>query len=80
MAHFVGDASWKSMEGLLLCSANHVPLSPIGFLERSSKAYRDKTSLVYASLKYTWAETHQRSLKLASALTHLGISRGDVVS
>ncbi|PON50001.1 Propionate-CoA ligase [Parasponia andersonii] len=72
--------SWKSMEGLVRCSANHVPLSPIGFLERSSKAYRDNTSLVYGSLRYTWAETRQRCLKLASALTQLGISRGDVVA
>lgn len=82
-SHFPGNfepESWKSMEGLVRCSANHVPLSPLGFLERSSKAYRDNTSLVYGSLRYTWAETHQRCLKLASALTQLGISIGDVVS
>ncbi|PON82716.1 Propionate-CoA ligase [Trema orientale] len=82
-SHFPADfepESWKSLEGLVRCSANHVPLSPIGFLERSSKAYRDNTSLVYGSLRYTWAETHQRCLRLASALTQLGISRGDVVA
>ncbi|XP_062102744.1 isovalerate--CoA ligase CCL2-like [Humulus lupulus] len=72
--------SWKSMDGLVRCSANYVPLSPIGFLERSSKAYRDNTSLVYGSVRHTWGETHQRCLKLASALTQLGISRGDVVA
>ena len=69
------------MEGLLRCPANDVPLSPIGFLERSSVAYGDTTCLVYGSLTRTWAHTHQRCLKLASALAHhLGISRGDVVS
>ncbi|PRQ47248.1 putative 4-coumarate--CoA ligase [Rosa chinensis] len=71
---------WSSKEGLVRCSANHVPLSPIGFLERAAKAYRDRTSVIYGSLKYTWAQTHQRCLKLASALTRLGISRGDVLS
>ena len=72
--------SWKSMEGLVRCSANYVPLSPITFLERSAKVYRDNTSLVYGGAKYTWALTHQRCLRLASALTRLGISPGDVVS
>ncbi|RDX62120.1 putative acyl-activating enzyme 2, partial [Mucuna pruriens] len=72
--------SWESMEGLLRCPANFLPLSPISFLERAAKVCRDRTSLVYGCLEYNWAETHQRCLKLASALTHLGISRGDVVS
>uniref|UniRef100_A0A803NHS5 Uncharacterized protein n=1 Tax=Cannabis sativa TaxID=3483 RepID=A0A803NHS5_CANSA len=69
----------KAWKGLIVeCSANDVPLSPIGFLERSSKAYRDNTSLIYGSIQYTWNQTYQRCLKLASALTHLGISHGDV--
>ncbi|KAI8031255.1 putative acyl-activating enzyme 2 [Camellia lanceoleosa] len=70
----------ESVEGLVRCPANHVPLSPITFLERSAKVYRDRTSLVYGSVKYTWKETHERCLRLASALTHLGISPGDVVA
>ncbi|WJX88336.1 Isovalerate--CoA ligase aae2 [Trifolium repens] len=68
------------MEGLLHCSANSVPLSPINFLERAAKVCRDRTSVVYGSFKYNWAQTHQRCLKLASALTQLGVSRGDVVA
>ncbi|XP_021811517.1 probable acyl-activating enzyme 2 [Prunus avium] len=83
-SHFSGNnfepESWKSMEGLVRCPANHVPLSPIVFLERAAKAYTDRTSLVYGCLKYTWAQTHERCLKLASALTQLGISPGDVVA
>lgn len=67
------------MEGLLRCSANHVPLSPVSFLQRSAKVFSDRTSLVYGSIKYTWAQTHDRCLKLASALTQMGISAGDVV-
>ncbi|OVA11980.1 AMP-dependent synthetase/ligase [Macleaya cordata] len=69
------------MEGLVRCSANYVPLSPISFLERSASVYRDRTSIVYGStVKYTWKETRDRCVKLASALTQLGISRGDVVA
>ncbi|KAF8406697.1 hypothetical protein HHK36_008788 [Tetracentron sinense] len=72
--------SVKSFEGLVQCSANYVPLSPISFLERSAKVYRDNLSVVYGSVKYTWSETHERCLRLASALTQLGISRGDVIA
>ncbi|KAK3029171.1 hypothetical protein RJ639_039726 [Escallonia herrerae] len=81
LSQYLGDLeqeSWESMEGLVRCSANFVPLSPISLLERSAKVYRDRTSVVYGSVKYTWAETHGRCVKLASALTQLGISPGDV--
>ncbi|KAF1873806.1 hypothetical protein Lal_00029512 [Lupinus albus] len=74
------EGSWESMEGLLRCSANFIPLSPISFLERAAKICKDRTSLVYGSLKYNWGQTHHRCLKLASALAQLGISRGDVVA
>ncbi|KAL6568057.1 Isovalerate--CoA ligase aae2 [Orobanche hederae] len=73
-------SSWKSMEGLVRCSANYAPLTPISFLKRAAKVYRDQTSVVYGSSKFTWAQTHARCVKLASALTQLGISRGDVVA
>ncbi|KAL8476711.1 hypothetical protein ACS0TY_029130 [Phlomoides rotata] len=72
------EESW--MEGLVKCPANYVPLSPISFLERAAKVYRDRTSIVYGSLQFTWEHTRLRCLKLASALTHLGISRGDVIA
>ncbi|KAK7250698.1 hypothetical protein RIF29_33292 [Crotalaria pallida] len=76
------NGAWESMEGLLRCSANSVPLSPISFLDRAAKVCADRTSLVYASsnLNHHWAQTHQRCFKLASSLAHLGISRGDVVA
>lgn len=74
------SSSWKSMEGLVRCSANYVPLSPISFLERSAKVFGDRVAVVHGNLKYTWAQTRSRCVKLASALTQLGISRGDVVS
>ncbi|GJZ14368.1 hypothetical protein Tco_0549598 [Tanacetum coccineum] len=70
--------SWRSVEGLVRCDANYVPLSPISFLERSADVFRDRTSVVYGSVKYTWEETHRRCVKFASALAQLGISRGDL--
>ncbi|KAM7261265.1 hypothetical protein ACFE04_026740 [Oxalis oulophora] len=79
LSHFAGE-SWKQMEGMVCCEANYVPLSPITFLERAAKVYKDRTSLVYGPLSFTWTQTHQRCLKLASAITQLGISRGDVVA
>ncbi|XP_010489393.1 PREDICTED: probable acyl-activating enzyme 2 [Camelina sativa] len=72
--------SWRTMEGLLRSPANFSPLSPITFLERSAKVYRDRTSLVFGSDMHTWFQTYQRCLRLASALTHLGTSPGDVVA
>ena len=75
----VGEISME-LEGLVRCSTNYVPLTPISFLERAAKAYRDTTSVVNGSVKYTWGDMHERCLKIASALNQLGISRGDVVS
>ncbi|CAK9178331.1 unnamed protein product [Ilex paraguariensis] len=68
------------MEGTIRCSANYVPLSPISFLERSAMVYRDRVAVVYGNIKFTWREILERCTRLASALTHLGISRGDVVA
>ncbi|KAK9164685.1 hypothetical protein Syun_005587 [Stephania yunnanensis] len=61
-------------------SANDVPLTPISFVERAGVVYRDRTSVVYGDLKFTWEETRDRCRRLASALSQLGISRGDVVA
>ncbi|XP_015576369.2 isovalerate--CoA ligase CCL2 isoform X1 [Ricinus communis] len=72
--------SWKFMEGLVQCPANYVPLSPIRFLERAAKVYGDRTSVVYGFVQYRWSETYERCIRLASALTQLGVSQGDVVA
>ncbi|PHU10785.1 putative acyl-activating enzyme 1, peroxisomal [Capsicum chinense] len=68
------------MEGTMQCSANYVPLSPISFLERSAVVYSNRLSIVHGDVKFTWRETCDRCLRLASALTQLGISRGGVVA
>ncbi|KAH9618211.1 hypothetical protein KSS87_002635 [Heliosperma pusillum] len=68
------------MEGVVRCSANYVPLSPISFLERAAVVYRDRPSVIYGDIHYTWRETLERCTQLASALSLLGISCGDVVA
>ncbi|KAM3362897.1 butanoate-CoA ligase AAE1-like [Capsicum galapagoense] len=79
--HDVQTESLRSMEGLLKCSANYAPLTPISFLERAANVFKGTTSIIDGpSVKYTWEETHARCIKLASALSELGISRGDVVA
>lgn len=60
--------------------ANSSPLTPIGFLERSAVIYGDCPSVVYNERVYTWSQTLDRCLRLASALSSMGISRGHVVS
>ena len=60
--------------------ANYVPLSPLGFLERSARIFPDRTSLIHGDQRYTWKETYSRCQQLASALTELGVKRNDTVS
>ncbi|KAK7307441.1 hypothetical protein VNO77_40513 [Canavalia gladiata] len=66
---------------LVQFSTNTVPLSPITFLERASTVYGDKISIIYSDhVRFSWRETYERCLKLASALVNLGISQGDIVA
>ncbi|KAK7366652.1 hypothetical protein VNO80_08647 [Phaseolus coccineus] len=70
------------MEGSIRCSANYVPLTPITFLERAAVVYRHRFSLVFGDVTYTWQQTHQRCIKLASSISQLGVglSPRDVVA
>ncbi|TYI39656.1 hypothetical protein ES332_A02G109700v1 [Gossypium tomentosum] len=68
------------MEGSIKCSANFVPLTPITFLDRAAVIYPDSVSLVHGDVKYTWKQTRQRCVRLASALAQLGIAPRHVVA
>lgn len=70
----------KGMEGLVICEANYIPLSPISILERARFVYQDQLSIVYGTKKYSWKETHERCVKLASALSQIGVTPGNIVS
>ncbi|KAL5211204.1 hypothetical protein ABZP36_022051 [Zizania latifolia] len=68
------------MEGAVLCAANHAPLTPISFLERTALVYPDRPAIVASGVARTWRETRARCLRLAAALAGLGIQRHDVVA
>ncbi|KAL1825025.1 hypothetical protein ACET3Z_011803 [Daucus carota] len=68
------------MDDLFPRAANSSPLTPLGFLDRAAVVYGDCLSLVYGDTTYTWLETRDRCLKLASSISRLGLGRGDVVS
>ena len=48
--------------------ANHVPLSPINFLERTAKIFPSYTSIISETKKFTWHETFKRCNLFASSL------------
>ena len=60
--------------------ANHVPLSPLSFLKRTCSLYPDKVSVIYGNRKYSWHETYERCVRLASSLKQHGLQKGEVVT
>jgi fatty-acyl-CoA synthase len=60
--------------------ANHTPLTPIVFLERSAQVYPQHLAVVHGDMRRTWAQTYERCKRLASALRELGIGRNDTVA
>ena len=60
--------------------ANHVALSPLGFLERAAAVYPKRLSVVHGKARFTWGETYARCRRLASALKRRGIVKGDTVA
>ena len=61
-------------------SANFTALSPVSFVERTAEIFGDLSSVVHGHRKYTWAQTRDRSARLAAALQSLGVVRGTTVS
>lgn len=61
-------------------AANHVPLSPLSFIERAASVYPHRLAVVHNDVRYTWAETFTRCRRLASALERRGIGKGDTVA
>ncbi|KAH7663876.1 Acetyl-CoA synthetase-like protein [Dioscorea alata] len=68
------------MDKLPKCGANYTPLSPITFLQRAAAVYSQRTSIIYNSTRFTWKQTYDRCLRLASSLRSLNITKNDVVS
>lgn len=60
--------------------ANHVPLSPVSFVERSAEVFADLPAVIHGRRRYNWAQLRDRSARLAAALQSLGVGRGSTVS
>ncbi|TNF83321.1 AMP-binding protein [Pseudomonas sp. ICMP22404] len=60
--------------------ANHLPLTPLGFLDRAALVHPGRVAVIHGDLRRTWSETRDRAFRLASALVARGIGTGDTVS
>ncbi len=60
--------------------ANHIPLSPLTFLERSATIHPEHTAWVHGKSRKTYGEFYNRCRQFASALSKRGLGKGDVVS
>src|SRR5262245_36907588 len=60
--------------------ANFQPLTPLAFLERSAAVFPDHAAVIHGGVQRSYAEFYARTRRLASALSRLGIKRGDTVS
>ncbi|SEI88846.1 fatty-acyl-CoA synthase [Azotobacter beijerinckii] len=67
-------------QGLPRSAVNHVPLSPLSFIERSAAVYPQRPAVIHGSIRRNWAETYTRCRRLASALAGRGIGKGDTVA
>ncbi|MGR3714094.1 MAG: AMP-binding protein [Shimia sp.] len=72
---------WMSDEtGLGKRAANYVALTPLSGLKRAAQIFPNRLAVVHGAHRKTYAQYHDRCSQLASALTRLGVTSGDVVS
>ena len=60
--------------------ANYAALTPLTLIEWAAYTYPRELAIVHGSKRYTWAETHARCRRLASALAKRDIGFGDTVA
>jgi len=61
-------------------AANHVALTPLGFLQWAADVYPDRPALIHGDARQSWRTTRQRCHQMAGALQAWGVQRGDVVA
>ncbi|UTY59277.1 AMP-binding protein [Massilia sp. erpn] len=59
---------------------SHSPLSPVTFIERSARAFPEKTALTYLDKAISFSKLLDRSRRLAQALSRLHVEPGDRVA
>src|SRR5262245_39789227 len=66
--------------GLDRMPANFQPLTPLSFLERAAQVFPRRTAIIHGNQRIDYASFYARSRRLASALSKLGIRKGDTVA
>jgi len=61
-------------------AANHQPLTPLLFLERTAQVFPDHVAVAHGAIRRSYAELRSRCVRLAHALHRRGLSRGDTVA
>ncbi len=61
-------------------AANHAPLTPLSFIERTAEVYPQRLAIVHGRLRRSWTEVYRRCRQLASALSRSGVGKGDTVA
>ncbi len=67
-------------QGLDRNAANHIPLTPLSFLERTARVFPDRLAVVHGSWQADYKTLLNRSRRLASALVQRGVEPGDTVA
>ncbi|CDG83643.1 acyl-CoA synthetase [Janthinobacterium agaricidamnosum] len=60
--------------------ANYAALSPLDYIVRAAEVYGERHAVVHGTLRQSWATTYARTRRLASALSKLGVGKGDTVA
>ena len=68
------------LESLDKGPANHIALTPLSFIERTASTYPDYPAVIHGGIRRNWGQTYERCRRLASALSQLGVARGDTVA
>lgn len=61
-------------------ASNYEALSPLSFIKRTAMVYPDRLSVIHGEKTFTWKQTYERCIRLASALNKIGIKKGDTVA
>ena len=72
---------WMTDErGLEKTEANYVALTPLSHLRRAAQVFANRTAVVYGAHRVSYSEYYSRCTRLASALSKMNITPGDVVA
>ena len=69
-----------SAQHLAKCDANYAQLTPLSAYRRTVALFPSQPAYTYEGMVVSWGDMGKRVSKFASAVTNLGLRRGDVVS